>query len=911
MKDILYAKLSTPPLRPDEILRTRILKKLEKSCALEETLPQLILVSAPAGYGKTTLVRQWMTYHERQTAWLSLDTSDNEPQRFWAYLIYALQRVQGHVGETTLEMLHSSTLFSETPPGDEALLTPLLNDLFSLETPIDLVIDDYHLIENSQIHAGMTFFIHNIPPNFNLVVITRTDPVWPLSRWRSKGRLVEVKPLDLKFTRDEMMHFIEGRVDKPLSERECTELYKKTEGWVTAVQLVINSLNNTSDTSAFIRNLTGDHQDILYFLTEEVFLRQSIEVQDFLMKTSLLSRLSPSLCDSMTSRENSREMIDWLDRENLFIISLDEHREWYRYHHLFGELLYYFLESRYRDMIPELHHKAGEWFLETGEIGEAIRHFIKGESYEMVAHLIHDTIDRLWDQEGMAPLLEWLSLLPRDLFQSYPRLLAYQAIMSLLVGRLEEAKSCLELAQEIEHKETDRKKEYVGMLAVVRTWLCIFEGDLLEALKNAEKALQLLPDSAYFWKISAAISYGDAKVFSGELESAYKAFIDAYRWSRQGSIFLVTVSAAMNIVKVLWMKGDLFEARKFSKEMLTLAKERNLSTIPRMGVVWLFLGDIFREEGHLEEAQRCAIRGTSISKSEILMAGISYIFQAMVYFSKRDYEEAVKVLGQLETLEWETNVPEMISNLLISWKVRVLLDKGELLKARDVFNQLSTSSQDTILFPGNNLLVHSRLLLMEGRLEEAQQSIEYIQSLPQYRQSRRLMVNTLILQTYLKELLGEKENAEESLAYALGLGKERGFYQIYLDEGREISSVFYRLLKKNKGQEMKEYLLHICGGFEQERPDEEDGTIVHTTHSTAIDLESLSAMDYEGLVEDLTPRELEVLDLVSRGLSNHDISQRLFLSLPTVKWHNSNIFGKLGVKNRTQAVARARELALL
>lgn len=916
-KQILYTKISIPPLRNDEISRPRILKKLESPLMSRKgAVPQLILVSAPAGYGKTTLVCQWLTYQKRLSAWFFLDSHDNEPQRFWAYLIYALQRVERGLGQKTLEMLHSFTPFSETPMGDGALLTPLLNDLFQLETPIDLVIDDYHHIENPRIHEGMTFFIDHIPPNFHLVVVTRTDPPWPLSRWRSKGRLVEMQPSDLKFTRDEMIRFIKKRVENPLSEKECGDLYKKTEGWVTAVQLVIHSLNHTSNTREFISRLTGDHQQIFHFLTEEVFSQQPTVVQEFLMKTSLLSRLSPSLCDSVTGGENSREMIDWLDRENLFIICLDERREWYRYHHLFGELLYYYLQRRYADALNGLHNQAGEWFLGAGEIGEAIRHFIQGEQYERVAKLICASFDSLWEEEGMAHLLEWLSLLPKKLYHIYPGLFVYQALILLLVGRLEEARHSLDLAGEIQQQQEEGEKEYRGMLAVVETLFHIFSGDLPTALENAEEALQSLPESAYFWRISAAILYGDVKVFSGELESAYQAFKDAYRWSKQRDTyqnFFITVSAAMNILKVLWMQGDFFEARQFSKELLALAKKNGFSNMPGMGIVWLFLGETFREEGHLEEALRCAIRGTSICASEKLVAGISYIFQAMTYFSKGDYGEGLKILGQLEILERETEVPEMVFQLLISWKVRVLLEKREIFEARQLLNVLNTHTLDTLFFPGNPLLVYIRLLLMENRLEEAQERITYIQSLPQYKQSRRLMINTLLLHTYGKELLGEKGAAEESLAHALCLGKEKGFYQIYIDEGRIAAPVFYRMLKRggrsffpNDGSGMKEFIQYICKGFQLAGPDKEGGMDVGDRH---LDMERISQeMEYETLVEDLTPRELEVLDLLSRGLSNGDISQKLFLSLPTVKWHNSNIFGKLGVKNRTQAVTRAREL---
>lgn len=896
VKDILQTKITPPPLRSDLVPRARILELLERVLSVSDALLRLVLVSAPAGYGKTTQVREWIVRRQGRTAWYTIDSSGNDPGCFWGYLIYALQKLNRDLGKGTLAMLRSSSPFLQYYTDSRELLTPLLNDLFHLDSPLYLVLDDYHLVENPKIHEGMIYLIENMPPQLVLVVGTRTDPPWPLARWRGKEGLMEIRQSDLTFTKEEAAAYLEGRVGS-LDEFIFDDLYRKTEGWITALQLAANSLRSKSYSGRFFPNISGDHGQILAYLTEEVLSEQPPSMQEFLLKTSHLSCFCPSLCNAVTGRENSQEMIIRLAKDNLFIIPVDDQGNWFRYHPLFAELLNNLLQSRYLAEIPQLHEKAGNWFLKADVPAAALKHFMRAKEYALAAQIMVRSFELLLEGEGITQCLAWLNCLVREKKMD-SRLLAYHALVSLLLGKPDDVRVSLELAGRLEQGDDYTR----GLLAVVRTSQHIFSGNLPAGLKHAEAALRLLPGDAYFWRISAAIVYGDVKVFSGDLEGANAAFKDAYRWSRQHGNFLITVSAAMNILKVLWLKGELPEARRFTEEILRLAKDEEFSRLPRLGVIWLFLGEFLREEGNLDEAKRCITRGISMCESEKMLAGISYVFQGMVCFSRGEYKEALKHLRQLERMERETGQPEIVKNLHLAWKARLLLEQGEVLAAREVMNNVSPDNMDTIFFPGGVQVTFSRMLLAENRLAEASRVLENI-LVRHCGASRSLMINTLLLQAFLKEKMGEVEGAKECLVRALNLGKSGGFYQTFLDEGRGMARLFSRLCTGSGhfGDEpgMDAYVQRICQGLKL------DATLGDIGES------DVAKSGFHDLVEELSSRELEILALIGQGLSNKDISRELFLSVRTVKWHNSNIFGKLGVSNRTQALVRARELDLL
>ncbi len=918
-KDLLQVKINPPPLRPELVSRHRLLAKAENNVGPDGGLnSRLLLCSAPAGFGKTMLAREWMAGRREKTAWFSLDKGDNEPKRFWNYFIAGLQKINGNLGRGSQEILRSGNILSETPAGNEEMLTPLLNDLLSLEEPIYLVLDDYHLVDNSWIHEGMIFFIENMPPSLCLVVTTRSEPPWPLSRWRSKGWIVELRQADIRFSSEETAEFLQKTAEGQVGEEEIRLLYEKTEGWITALQLAAYSIKAHPDAAEFVRNFAGDNRQIFYFLTEEVFSMQPPSVQNFLRETSILARLSASLCDMVTYGEDSREILQHLEKENLFIFPLDHQGNWFRYHPLFADLLHYYLREEDAEKIPTLHRRAGKWFWEAGEPGEAIHHLINGEHYEEAAKVIHDFIEDLWEREGQQRLQEWLETLPRELMEKYPSLTAYQGIISLMQGDMETSLRLLETAEELAYEDEEQQKVLKGIVAVGRTYYNFFKGDLEQGVKDAGEAMELLPETASFWRIFAAVAYGDVMTFSGELESANTAFREAYRHSQQEGNFLTAISAGMNILKIYWLRGELPQAVKFVESLLSQAKAEGFSNMPRVGAAWIFLGELLREEGKLEEAERCTNRGVTLSNPEKLVREVSFIFQAMVYFSRREYQEALQSLEPFEDSEESSGLPDFFYGLIWSWKARINLDLGNLEDARRYIEGVDPENMETVFFPNNQRLVWGRLLLTEKKWEEARLVIDNIKALPHYEKSRRLIIHVGLLECWLAEELGQPEAAEDCLVRALAAGKEGGFYQIFLDEGREASTVFSRLMEgraysdlsyKNPG--LSAYLESINKRLMPAESVESAGSPSGELKGERVTNERQEEDYYQGLVEDLSKREKEILDLISRGFSNEDISRELYLSVGTVKWHNSNIFGKLGVKNRTQAVARARELSLI
>ena len=941
--DILQIKISLPPLKSDLVSRSYIWEQVvgatdEEIQASPGAYPRLILVSAAAGFGKSTAVREWMAGLEDRVAWSSLDAGDNEVDKFWIYLVSALQRVEKDIGRGTLELLRSSNLMTDAPVSVQEILTPLLNDLLYLEKPLYLVLDDYHLIDNTQIHEGMSFFIENLPPYLRLIVATRSEPPWPLAKWRSKGWTAEVRQNHLKFSVEETSSFLRDKLGEKLDEEDTQALYEKTEGWITALQLVAYSLGFQDDPYTFIKNFAGENRQIFYFLTEEVFNRQSPSVRNFLMETSILKRFCPSLCNAVTGRSDSREILNMLEERNLFVFPLDESGYWYRYHHLFTDILYYYLMNKEPTKISTLHERASKWFEEAGDPGEAIRHALGAENYEKVAFLLHEHVDYLWAEEGVKQSALWMDALSRELMEKYPRIIAYRAIINVVEGNWEEAASCFkqgdDLSFEGDDEESKRENEVRGILAVARTYYAFLRGDLENGMYYAEEALRILPEDVSFWRIFAGVAYGDVKTFLGDLESAYDAFLEAYRSSRKESNFFAAVSSGMNLTKIMWMRGELKEARKFTEELLRLAKEEGMSNMPRVGASWTFLGELLREEGELDEALRCSRRGVSMSDSENLMLEVVFLFQAMVCFSRREFDDALQLLDYLDNDEREVNLPAFIYNVLLAWKARVLLEHKGVAASREVLDEADLENLEGIFFPQSIQLVSIRVLIEEGRLNEARQSLDSLKSLSQYPKSRRLIINTLLLEAYLEWVKGNEEVAENLVAEALYRGQESKFYQIFLDEGKEIAFLFFRLVKngalESGGKEsaggstllnrrgMQDYLEKICAGLEAEGcgagdAGEESGGVNAGSEKSdpAQYYQEFHQELYQELVEDLSSRELEILNLISQGYSNQDISGELFLSLGTVKWHNSNIFGKLGVRNRTEAVARARELGLL
>ncbi len=938
--NILNIKISIPPQGANVLDRPQLLKGLWNNLEAREGFArQLTLVSAPAGFGKTTLARSLLEGKEKRSAWYSLDQGDNERDRFWLYLASALQSVEENLGRGTMEILRSSSLDSDSPADSDVFLATLLNELFNLKEPIYLVIDDYHLINNALIHQDMIFFIENLPPRVHLVLTTRSEPPWPLARWRARGKMVEARQKNLRFSREETGALFETIQDLELNDLQVQTLHEKTEGWVTGLQLAAISLADSSSPEAFIENFAGSHRHVFHFLSEEVFSRQPEASREFLLRTSILKRFSASLCRAVTGRTESAELLAELERKNLFLIALDEDSTWYRYHPLFADLLLHQLKQLEPEIVDTLHEKAAYWFLEAGDPGEAVRHALEGNRLETAARIINDNLEDIIKKEGAGLINECLNQFPEELLVSFPYLAVNKAWHHLVHKGLEEAKSIIDLAARFEDKafldkkeggEEEGRHEFSGMLAVVKAYYHIYKQEFRQALADAGKALQLLPTGNNYWRSKVGVILGDARLFSGNPKGAYHYYYEAHQNNRAyGNTYLI-LSTGFKVATTLHYLGRLDEAEIMTLELLKTAKESGLAKLSRTGLLWTLLGDYLREKGSLDEAERCIERGLLLSEPEKPAHGWNLLYRVALDYSRQDYDAAMKTLSELEQLHLEVALPNFIITPATAWKALILLELNRAGEAICKLREIGVTGDGEI--PGG--LERASLALARALLEKSSNSngqaetiLKQVENMSAAGESRQLLLESLLNKASLNERLGNSEVAEEALLQALQSGIEKGYYQTLLDQSRELVAVYKRIVSGNKvgssinpGPEFLNLAGKLISALNHDGEKTAPGlapevkTVSSQVNHVTGEIKGSSGSEqsaYGGLIEELSPREIEILSLFNQGLSNQQVAQKIFLSPGTVKWHASNIYGKLGVRGRLQAVALARNLKLI
>ncbi len=932
--NLLKIKISIPPQAPNVLQRPKLLEELGKSWPTRAGYGrQLTLISAPAGFGKTTLARSLMAGREDRSAWYALDQGDNERERFWLYLLSALRSVEKDLGQGAMEILRSSGLGSDLPPESDLFLAPLLNDLFSLEQPLGLVIDDYHQISNSLIHRDMIFFIENLPPHAHLVVTTRSEPPWPLARWRARGEMAEARQKDLRFSKDETLRLFETRKELKLSDPQIQALHQKTEGWITGLQLAAISLAESSAPNQFIANFAGSHRHVFHFLIEEVFTRQPEALRDFLLQTSVLNRFQASLCRAVTGREDSAELMAELERKNLFLTALDDEGEWYRYHPLFADLLRHQLKRTMPEKVEQLHEKAARWFMEAVEPGEAIRHALEGNKLQLAVRVLDENIEALMQEEGTGLLNECLALIPYGLLAQYPHLAVYKAWFYLVQKGREEAGRIIDQAGQIEaaadfSDDGDRKK-LSGILAVVKAYYHIYKQNFTRALEEAEKALDLLPSKSSYWRTRVGIILGDARLFSGNPKDAYRYYLEAHRDNEAyGNAYLI-LNTGFKAATALHHRGRLKEAESMTRDLIQGAKNSGLARLPRCGLLWTLLGDCLREKGSLEEAERCIERGLFLSEPEKPSQGWNYLYRIALDYSLQDYHSALDRLDELEQLHQEVALPNFILIPATAWRALLLLALGKSGEAREILDRGGVEENGQI--PGGRercYLTLAEVLIEEGfgAYLEAERILRQIKSAAESGEHSQLLLETLLTTARLEESRGNSKAAEEVLFEALRSGVEKGYYQSLLDRGRELGPVYIRIISgkkagrpgelESKASSLAGRILSGLAGLEGVMvPGKPQGEDVKLQGEPPEEKPRSPASGDQGsfgdLIEELSPREMEVLALFSQGLSNQEVADKLFLSPGTVKWHSGNIYGKLGVRGRLQAVALARNLKLI
>jgi LuxR family maltose regulon positive regulatory protein len=895
---ILATKLHIPLPRSNLVSRPYLLERLNRGLDC-----RLIFVSGPPGFGKTTLLSEWLRQKDgsgspRETegnpikaAWLSLDAGDNDPVRFLRYVIAALRTTAPQVGETILPLLQAPQ-----PPRVQSILMGLVNELCTASDTLILVLDDYHTIDATVIHNAVTFLLDNLPPCLHLVIATRADPPLPLARWRSRGQLAEIRTDDLRFMPDESTTFLNQVMQLNLSAENIATLVSRTEGWIVGLQMAAVSLQGRTDTEAFIQAFSGSHHFVVDYLVEEVLSRQSEDVQTFLLQTSILERLTGPLCDALMNRPGSQAMLEKLEEANLFLSPLDDERCWYRYHHLFRDLLRKQLQQKHPDLVPELHRRVSLWFELHGLAESAIEHALLARDQQRAVHLVNDGAEEIFGRGEHTTLLHWIAVLPEAEQKAHPLIGAFQAIVLSYAGKTREAEQLLrEVDQALLNVDnhTVRDRCLLGRVATAHALVASLRDDPQVIIDYAQQALAYLSSGDLGWRSSVLLAASHAYRIAGDLSAAVEALSEAIALGRSLDNPMLVLAAIPHLAEVYRMQGRLSQAAQICQTGLRHIEQHSLTHAPMSDALFIVWGYILYERGELELAAENIQRGVALSQSGHRIVNQVWACQCLIRLSisRDDWPAAEEWVRQAETLIQDYALPFRAYPSMISFKVRILIKYDRLAEAGKVLLGYHIQPGDRLSLSHFPLYLSlARLLLAQGHLSAAEGMLDRLLEFAQSNGHWRCALTAHILRCLLYLTWHNVERALDALAAAMELAEPDGFIQDFLDEGEPMKHLLHEAVHRHIRPAFAHKLL---AAFPQE--------------PAATPL-APSAGEW---VEALSKRELEVLRLMATGLSNQEIAEQLVLAIGTVKAHVHNIYGKLGAQHRTQALARAKELNLL
>jgi len=903
--ELLTTKVHIPSAAADLVPRPLLTKRLN-----DGVRRKLTLISAPAGFGKTSLLGQWLTTppgSEWPAAWVSLEEDDNDPARFFTYLIAALQTINPGVGETSLALL-----YSPQPPPIESVVTTLINEITLIPDDFCLILDDYHLIEAQSIHSALTILLDHLPEHMHLVISSRTDPPLPLARMRGRGELAELRTSDLQFTIEEAATFFNQFMGMDLSTGEVARLESRTEGWIAGLQLAALSMQGREDLAGFIEAFSGTHRYLLDYLGEEVLQRQPETVQSFLVQTSILGRLSGPLCDAVTGQADGQAMLEKLERANLFTVPLDDERRWYRYHHLFADFLSRHLSQRETSRVSNLHRRACTWYEGNGLSVEAVGHALAAADFDTAARLIEQTAEATGMWGEVTTLLGWLDSLPYELVRARPKLCVYHAWALLSTVQPDGAARRL---QEAEGALTDMSngssetQGILGQVAVLRAILARFLVDIPDIPRSVElsqEALERLPQDSLLWRGYAVLNLGTAHIMNGDAAAAAAAYREARSLGEKaGDIHMVLV-ATLGRANAEWSQGKLRQAHKTIQQALHLAAERGAEKIPVVGHLHAQMGRLLCEWNDLDAATlhlNSSIElGREYWSDEVLVN--AYLNLAQVKQAQGDLDAALDFVDQVIQIAERLNLPQFVANDLAPLQARLWMAQGNL-EASALWAEGSglSASDDPSLLRLSEYSTLARVLIAQGKLDNAMRLLERLLLMAEGAGWMADVVECLILQALTLQAQGAVSQAVGTLERALVIAEPEGYVRTFVEEGELVAALLSKVLQaQEQGSRLESrkisraYGRKLVAAFRELAADDVSPT-----------LESPRLQ----LVVPLSERELEVLQLIAAGMSNRKIAEELIVSVGTVKAHAHNIYGKLDVESRAQAIARARDLNLL
>lgn len=900
---LLRTKVFIPPLRSNRVNRPRLIEQI--NMGLDKPL---ILISAPAGYGKTTLVSNWLHITKTPSAWISLDEDDNDPICFLQDFIAALDQIMPAFHSDLLEAIKRMG-----PAPYDSMRHIVFNEIAARAAPFILALDDFHVIHSQPILDTLAFLLEHMPPQLHLVLLSRTDPPLPLSRLRARNQLVEIRAEQLRFTKEEIAVFLNAGMGLKLSANDIAAMEARTEGWIAGLQLAALSMLNSQDIHSFVSAFTGSHYYIMDYLMEEVLRLQPENVRSFLLQTSTLSSMCASLCEAVVDTEatgpvNGQAMLESLEQKNLFVTPLDDRRRWYRYHHLFADVLSVRLEHLFQNRLPELNRRASQWYEQNGMISEAIQHALKAGDQARVAHLVEQHgCSLLMSGEGFT-LLKWAEAVGPYMLK-HPWLAILKAWALALTGYKDQVEPTLRTAEELisslepSIQATIEGKIMLGSIATARAYLANSFGNTSLAADYAQGALRYLPDSNAFscsLRSVATSILGDASWMNGDLDKARQAYEEAAQISQAAGNIYMTMIANSNLADVLVEEGELHLAARIYSDTLSIATRPDGQKLSNADRIYQSLSEIYYEWNDLETANQyvhqclelCRRSGNSnlLAKCYVVLARLE---RARCNPDKA--QEAMRVTDQM------VREPPLTANRLTGAKLaaaRWWLAERNFERAIHLLQQSDNASdgimRDSITHDAvipylqePEYLLLLRLLLAQGEYDSALLLSERLLRPAKAARRTGRVIEALVLQALA--LQGRKDIAQaiSVLLEALSLAQPGGYVRVFLDEGEPMARLLYQVKSQRCGQGYESQLLSALGRVK----------------GSDLGPDQL-------LIEPLTSRELEVLRLIEAGDTNQDIADRLVISIPTVKRHISNINAKLGAKNRTQAISLARELGL-
>jgi LuxR family maltose regulon positive regulatory protein len=873
---LLKTKLNIPPARPQMVPRPRLIERLKEGLSYN-----LILVSAPAGFGKTTLLSEWTRISQPQvrTAWVSLDEGDNDPVRFWDYLIAALQTLQRGYGEKILPWLHSSHL-----PSTESMLTAMINELSIVKGDFVIVLDDYHLIASQQIHDGITYLLEHLPAQIHLVIATRADPPLPLARLRGKGMMLEIHTDDLRFTQDETASLLKELKTPAFNAKDIVALDERTEGWVVGLKMAALSIRGQKDVPGFIAAFTGSQRYIMDYLMEEVLQRQSVELRDFLTKTSVLRRLTAPLCDVLTGRRDSQDILLNLERDHLFIMPLDETRQWYRYEHLFADLLRHQCEMVYgTEQVTALHLLASQWYEDNDLHDEAIYHTLAARDWERAAKLITKAADELIKRGEWNTLSDWFQAVPEEVLRAHPLAYAHYANILVTGGKLEAAETVLAYLGRMPNLQEGLR----GQLTFFRMEIAYRRGDVKRSLELGERALDQLTEEYGATRARILHIMGVFDGVAGRLDKAQSREAEALRTARLIGESWVAATAAGNLCLILLHRGKLRQAVTAGQQAVDLAAQ---SPAPTGAGAYVGFAQVLYERNELEGAahnSRLAIKMGELSGySEELIMPCYYLAQTLL--ASEDIDGAEEVMEKGDEASRRQSISPLFRAFHAAHRVMFAVQCGDIAAAVDWSNQLSEFPFDDLIYFQH---FPARLLIARGDNAAAAEQLRDLYEWAMQADAQGLAIR---IRVYQAIAAATQDEAIGFLTQALKMGQPEGFTRTFVDEGSLLAPLLQQAIHSGIESDYARKLLTIIEAEDRQHQIRK-GQIPVTPFAASI----------------LSEREMEVLRLLAAGLSDRQIATKLVVSLGTAKTHVHRILGKLNATSRTHAVTQARELKII